>query len=115
MAVSKKLYEYIIYSFKARNLEISNMLLLSRNIAIFRFYEHFKKFREICFARIFAKFTCLAKKININGISRSHALKWSVHTLKVWIFSETPSGAIRESFWQNLLTKSRNQNIFEKF
>ena len=38
------------------------MLLLSRNISISRFYEHFKKFREICFARIFAKFKYLAKQ-----------------------------------------------------
>ena len=38
------------------------MRLLSRNIEISRFYEHFKKFREICFARIFAKFKYFAKK-----------------------------------------------------
>ena len=38
------------------------MLLLSQNISISRFCEHFKKFREICFARIFAKFQYLAKK-----------------------------------------------------
>ena len=52
----------ILHSFEARNLELSNMLLLSRNISISRFYEHFKKFREICFARIFAKFKYLAKQ-----------------------------------------------------
>ena len=28
-----------------------------------RFYEHFKKFREICLTRIFAKFKYFAKKI----------------------------------------------------
>ena len=38
------------------------MLLLSRNISISRFYEHFKKFHENCFARIFAKFKYLMKK-----------------------------------------------------
>ena len=51
-----------VYSFEAPNLEISNMLLLSRNISISRFCEHFKKFREICFTRIFAKFKYLAKQ-----------------------------------------------------
>ena len=52
----------ILHNFEARNLELSNMLLLSRNISISRFYEPFKKFREICFARIFAKFKYLAKQ-----------------------------------------------------
>ena len=46
-------YEDIIYHFKARGLEISNIQLLSRNIQISRFYEHFKKFREICFCSYF--------------------------------------------------------------
>ena len=49
------------------------MLLLWRNISISRFYEHLKKFREICFARIFAKFTYLAKK-NILTESPGHML-----------------------------------------
>ena len=35
--------------------------------------------------------------------------------LKFEIFSDTHSGAIGESFRENLLLKSRNQNIFEKF
>ena len=48
-------YEHIIYSFQARDLEISNIQLLLGNIQISRFYEHLKKFREICFAHIFAK------------------------------------------------------------
>ena len=35
-----------------------------REIFKFRnFYEHFKKFREICFAHIFAKFEYFAKVI----------------------------------------------------
>ena len=38
------------------------MLLLSQNISISRFYEHLKRFREICFAHIFAKCTYLAKE-----------------------------------------------------
>ena len=46
-------YKDIIYHFKARGLEISNIQLLSRNIQISRFYEHFKKFREICFCSYF--------------------------------------------------------------
>ena len=46
-------YEDIIYHFKARGLEISNIQLLSQNIQISRFYEHFKKFREICFCSYF--------------------------------------------------------------
>ena len=39
----------------------------------------------------------------------------SVHIVKVWNFSDTHSGAIGESFRENLLIKSRKQNIFEKF
>ena len=35
--------------------------------------------------------------------------------LKFEIFSDTHSGAIGKSFRENLLIKSRNQNIFEKF
>ena len=38
-----------------------------------------------------------------------------VHVLKVWNFSDTHSGAIGESFCENLLMKSQNQNTFEKF
>ena len=37
------------------------------------------------------------------------------HICKVRIFSDTHSGAIGESFRENLLIKSLNQNIFEKF
>ena len=61
-------YEHIIYSFEARNLEILNMGLLSRSILILRFYEHFKKFREICFARIFVKFKYLVKKFILRDL-----------------------------------------------
>ena len=46
-------YEDIIYSFEARDLKILDMWLLSRNIWISRFYEHFKKFHEICFCSYF--------------------------------------------------------------
>ena len=35
--------------------------------------------------------------------------------LKFEIFPDIPSGAIGESFHENWHTKSRNQNIFEKF
>ena len=35
--------------------------------------------------------------------------------LKFEIFSDTHSGTIGESFLENLLIKSRNQNMFEKF
>ena len=35
--------------------------------------------------------------------------------LKSEFFSDSHSGAIGESFRENLLIKSRNQNIFEKF
>ena len=35
--------------------------------------------------------------------------------LKFGIFLDTHSGAIGESIRENLLIKSRNQNIFEKF
>ena len=38
-----------------------------------RFYEHFKKFCEICFAHIFAKFECFAKII-IYSKSPDHVL-----------------------------------------
>ena len=47
-------YEHIIYHFKARGLEISNIQLLSRNIQTSQLYEHFKKFQEICFLLIFS-------------------------------------------------------------
>ena len=47
MVVQKLLkYEHIIYNFKERDLEISNLLLLL-------FYEHFKKFLQICFCSYF--------------------------------------------------------------
>ena len=35
----------------------------SSPIQISRFYEHFKKFREICFAHVFGKFEYFAKVI----------------------------------------------------
>ena len=55
------------------------MLLLWRNISISRFYEHLKKFREICFARIFAKFTYLAKKnILTEDVLDHHALPYQI-------------------------------------
>ena len=57
------------------------------------------------------------KKFYINGISRSHALKWYIicSYFKSLNFLDIRSGAIGESFLENLLIKSRNQNIFEKF
>ena len=70
---------------EARNLEISNMQLLPRNIQISRFYEHFKKFREICFAHIFAKFKYFAKQLILteppDNVLQS-SIKY-VHILKV--------------------------------
>ena len=75
-------YEDITYDFKACGLEISNIELLSQNIQISRFYEHFKKFheicfcsyfREICFCSIFAKFEYLTLQrfiVNIWSVSR---------------------------------------------
>ena len=51
-----------LYITLKHNLENSNMQLLSRNFLISQFYEHFEKFREICFACIFAKFKYLAKQ-----------------------------------------------------
>ena len=50
--------ELIMYSPEARDREFSNMSLLSR------FYEHFKKFRKICFCSYFREI----KTIYINGI-----------------------------------------------
>ena len=47
--------------------------LLLRNIQISRSYEHFKKFREICFAHIFAKFEYFVKII-IYSKSPDHVL-----------------------------------------
>ena len=46
-------YEHVIYHFKAHGLEISNKELLSRNIQISRFYEHFKKFSRELFCSYF--------------------------------------------------------------
>ena len=57
-------YEHIIYHFKARGLGISNIQLLSRTTQISRFNEHFKKFREICFAHIFAKVIIYSKSLD---------------------------------------------------
>ena len=48
---------------KACGLEILNIKLLLRNIQISRSYEHFKEFREICFAHIFVKFEYFVKII----------------------------------------------------
>ena len=45
-------YNHIIYSFE----------VLSRNVSISRFYEHFKKFRKNCFACIFSKFKYFARQ-----------------------------------------------------
>ena len=47
-------YEHIVCSFEARDLEILNMLLLSR------FYKHLRNF---CFAHIFTKFKYFAKQL----------------------------------------------------
>ena len=47
--------------------------LLLRNIQISQFYEHFKKFCEIRFAHIFAKFEYFAKII-IYSKSEEHVL-----------------------------------------
>ena len=41
-------YEQIIHHFKARDLEIPNIYLVSRNIQISQKYGHLKKFRKIC-------------------------------------------------------------------
>ena len=75
--------------------------------------------------RNFAKFVLLvfsrnlniSRKIYINGISRSRALKWYIicSYFKSLIFLDTHSRAVGESFCENLLINSRNQNIFEKF
>ena len=78
MAVRKNFkllkYEHIIYHFKARGLEISNIYNYFREILKFRdFYEHFKKFREICFCLFFAKFEYFAKVI-IYSKSPDHVL-----------------------------------------
>ena len=80
---------------------------------IFKFRD-FKKFREICFARIFVK---SREKVYINGTSRSHALKWHIicSYFKSLNFFRTPTPEpLGESFRENLLINSRNQNIFEK-
>ena len=46
-------YEDIIYHFKARGLEISNIQLLSQNIQISRFYQHLRNFAKFVFCLYF--------------------------------------------------------------
>ena len=100
-----------------------NILCIALKHLIWRFWicnyfrEHCKKFREICFWSYFVKFKYLAKKIYIKWISRSRDLKWCIicSYFKYLEFFGHPFWSHWESFRKNLLMKSRNQNIFEKF
>ena len=67
-------YEHIIYGFEARNLEVLNMYLL-REIFKFRdFMNTLRNFAKFVFALISRNLN-ISRKIYINGISRSRALK----------------------------------------
>ena len=109
-----------------------NILYIILKHVIWRFWicNYFReifKFRYFMNTlRNFAKFVLLefSRNLNIslknyiNGISRSRALKWYIicsYFKSLNFFSDTHSGAIGESFRENLLIKSRNQNIFQKF
>ena len=69
-------------------------------IQISRFYEHFNKFREICFCSYFCEIQIFRETIYINGISRSCALKWYIICSYFKSLRFFP-GVIEESFREN--------------
>ena len=54
--------------FSGVKLSMGSFILFRQNVLISRFYEHFKKFLEICFAFIFAKFKDLGKQFILTEI-----------------------------------------------
>ena len=55
-------YEFIIYSFEAWGPGDFEYVITFKKYLNFAIYEHFKEFREICFANISAKFKYFAKQ-----------------------------------------------------
>ena len=73
----KNSYEYIIYSFEAHNLEISNCYYF-RELFQFLDFMNTLKFSRNLFCSYFREILISREKIYINGIFRSHALKWCI-------------------------------------
>ena len=112
MAVWKNSYEWIYY--------IGVKHVIWRFRICYYFCEIFQFLDFMNTLRNFAKSVLLVfsrEKIYINGIFRSHALKWCIiwSHLKFEFFRIPLPELLGSHFWENLFIKSRNQNISEKY